>query len=289
MQIITGLLLASSLGAVAHARLSARSCDIQLSQGEASGEIRSISNGTQVYFTGPADAETGVLFLTDIFGINFINSQLVADSYGAQGYYTIMPDLFRGDPVPVDRASTFDFAGWQARNQPATIDPVIQRALDDITAHTSIKRLGVVGYCFGGKYVARWLGRGVPAIVAGYTAHPSNVAAAEWAAVGAPLSIANAELDTTWPLPQARLAEDILRNASIAWQLNTYSDVPHGFGIRANESLPLQVFAKEQAFVQAVTWFDTFVRPVNVTTTAAAAGTYGHKSFAEEHEVVVAG
>ena len=39
----------------------------------------------RVYFTGPADSTTGVLFLTDIFGVDFINSQLVADSFGAQG------------------------------------------------------------------------------------------------------------------------------------------------------------------------------------------------------------
>lgn len=103
-----------------------------------------------------------------------------------------MPDLFRGDPVPIDRPADYDFAGWQARNQPDNIDPVIALTLADILANTTIQRLGVVGYCFGGKYVARWLGRGEAAIVAGYTAHPSNVAAAEWAAVAAPLSIANA-------------------------------------------------------------------------------------------------
>lgn len=229
-----------------------------------------------------------------------------------------MPDLFRGDPVPVDRPADYDLAGWQARNQPADIDPVIALTLADIAANTNIQRIGVVGYCFGGKYVARWLGRGEAAILAGYTAHPANVAAAEWAGVAAPLSIANAgefsvphsafqvrlptrrcnstntpppELDTTFPLAEARLAEDILRNASVAWQLDTYSDVPHGFGIRANESLPRQVFAKEQAFVQAVTWFDTFVRPENVTfgvaQTRRASAPY-ERTFAEEHEAVVA-
>lgn len=78
----------------------------------------------------------------------------------------------------------------------------------------------------------------------------------------------------------------------MAWQLDTYSDVPHGFGIRANESLPRQAFAKEQAFVQAVTWFDTFVRPENVSfgiSEVRRSTVYGHKTFAEEHAAVVAG
>lgn len=68
--------------------------------------------------------------------------------------------------------------------------------------------------------------------------------------------------------------------------------MPHGFGIRANESLPRQVFAKEQAFVQAVTWFDTFVRPENVSfgvaETRRGVAAYGRKTFAEEHAAVVA-
>lgn len=228
-----------------------------------------------------------------------------------------MPDLFRGDAVPIDRPADYDLPGWLARKDPAAIDPIIQLTLDAIAATTSITRLGIVGYCFGGKYVARWLGRGVPSVAAGYTAHPSNVDAAEWAGVAAPISIANAgefcasllsfaylatnferanapslpppELDTTWPLASARAAEDILRNASVAWHLATYSDVSHGFGIRPNESLPRQVVAQEQAFGQAVTWLDTFVRPANATVESRVAkSSYGGKTFAEEHEAVVA-
>ena len=204
-------------------------------------------------------------------------------------YYTIIPDLFSGDPIPVDRPDDFDFEEWQTRHQPADIDPIIEAALDEIRTNTNIERLGVAGYCFGGKYVARWLGRDA-GIRAGYTAHPSGATAGEWAAVSAPLSIANAELDTTFPLEEARQAEDILRNSTIAWQLDTYSDVPHGFGIRANESDPRQVFAKEQAFVQAVTWFGQYVKPDTDAYEGWTGGKkYGWKSFEEEHRAVVAG
>lgn len=109
MQILSKLLLASSLGAIVQG---------QLNTGEASGQIRSIANGSkfyhktanehepglikyitaQVYFTGPPDSETGVLFLTDIFGINFINTQLVADSYGARGF--VHPLSYRPSAIP---------------------------------------------------------------------------------------------------------------------------------------------------------------------------------------------
>ncbi|PSK42028.1 Protein AIM2 [Elsinoe australis] len=281
MHFQSSILCTLALVATAFAR-GPRGSRLGLVSGPPAGTIRPIANGS------PAHSEIGVVFLTDIFGINFNNSQLVADSFGAQGYYTFMPDLFRGEPVPVDRPADFDFPGWQARNQPAAIDPIIDLTLQEVLGNTNVKRVGIVGYCFGGKYVARWLGRNA-GIAAGYTAHPSNVAPEEWSAVTEPLSIANAELDSTWPLEEARIAESILRDASIAWQLNTFSDVPHGFAIRANDSLPRQVFAKEQAFVQAVNWFGEYVKPANTTRARPASRkSYGSKSFAEEHAAVVA-
>lgn len=190
--------------------------------------------------------------------------------------------------MPVDRPDTFNTTEWQSRNQPEDIDPVIEATLNEIRSNTNIERLGVVGYCFGGRYVARWLGRDA-GINAGYIAHPSGATPEEWTAVAAPLSIANAELDTTFPLGDAREAEDILRNSTIAWQLDTYSDVPHGFAIRANDSLPRQVFAKEQAFVQAINWFGEYVKSDADGYGGSGYGKkYGWKSFDEEHRAVVA-
>lgn len=206
-------------------------------------------------------------------------------------YYTLMPDLFHGNPVPVERPDTFNFTAWSTRHQPEDIDPIIETALNEIRTNTDIARLGIVGYCFGGKYVARWLGRNDTGIDAGYTAHPSGTTEAEWEGVSAPLSIANAELDTTFPLSEARQAEDILRNSTIAWQFATYSDVPHGFAIRANQSQPRQVFAKEQAFGQAVSWFGEYVlgaAEMYYGGRPAGGKKYGWKSFDEEHRAVVA-
>ncbi|KAK3068480.1 hypothetical protein LTS18_000647, partial [Coniosporium uncinatum] len=106
----------------------------------------------------------------------------------------------------------------------------------------------------------------------------------EWAGMTAPLSLAIAENDMTFPLAQSRAAEDIFRNLTIAWETATYSDVPHGFGIRANTSLPRQVFAKEQAFLQAVQWLDEYVKPENATDGGPRLRRpYGKHGFDDEH------
>jgi hypothetical protein len=41
------------------------------------------------------------------------------------------------------------------------------------------------------------------------------------------------------------------------YQINLFSGVEHGFAVRGDPSKPDAKFAKEQAFLQAVTWFKT--------------------------------
>jgi hypothetical protein len=53
----------------------------------------------------------------------------------------------------------------------------------------SYTRIGAVGYCFGGKYVPRWMAAG-KGIDVGFIAHPSGLERAEIEGVAGPISIA---------------------------------------------------------------------------------------------------
>ena len=46
----------------------------------------------------------------------------------------------------------------------------------------------------------------------------------------------------------------------VAWQINLFSDVEHAFAVRGDLSKPRAKFAKEQAFLQAVQWFDEYLK-----------------------------
>jgi hypothetical protein len=46
-----------------------------------------------------------------------------------------------------------------------------------------------------------------------------------------------------------------LNGNNVTFQTNLYYGAPHGFGVRVNQSVPQQVYAKQASFVQAVTWF----------------------------------
>lgn len=69
-----------------------------------------------------------------------------------------------------------------------------------------------------------------------------------------------AETDHIFPAPKRHESEAILNKLDVPWQINLYSDVEHGFAVRADLSKPRIKWAKEQAFLQAVHWFDEYVK-----------------------------
>ena len=43
-----------------------------------------------------------IILLTDIYGPDYVNTQLVADEWSKAGFKVVIPDLFVSDPVPVE-------------------------------------------------------------------------------------------------------------------------------------------------------------------------------------------
>jgi dienelactone hydrolase len=187
----------------------------------------------------------------------------LADSIAKAGYLVVVPDLFRGDPVPADAlsnpASNYSLPDWQKRHPLADIESVIDTSLDSIRTTYNISKIGSVGYCFGGKYVARYLAEG-KGIDAGFTAHPSNTQPAEWDAIASPISIAFGDLDQSSTPANRSNIETIFFEGNKTYQTSLYSNAEHGFAVRTNLSVPQKAFAQEGAYFQAVRWLDAWVK-----------------------------
>lgn len=194
-----------------------------------------------------------------------------------------MPDVFQGDPIPLNRPPDFNIQDWFAgknsgkKHGPEQVEPVTQ-ALVRHMRDQGIKKIGGVGYCFGAKYVIRHMGMHGN-IDVGYVAHPSFVEESELECIKGPLSISAAckhlvRSDTCDRLaewshldpdeifsPEKRYkSEEILQKIGVPYQINLYSHVDHGFAVRADISIKAVKFAKEQAFNQAVQWFDEYLQ-----------------------------
>lgn len=169
--------------------------------GTPQGVIKQIDT-IRTYFAYPENhnPEQAIILMTDVFGIDFSNTQLIADQFAQNGYLTLIPDIFNGREVSFPAAPSFDLQEYvdTTMPKPETVDPIYERVIGYLRNESGIKRLGGVGYCFGAKYVCRWLKEG--GLDAGFIAHPSFVTADEIRNITGPLSIAAA--GTFIPLSQ---------------------------------------------------------------------------------------
>lgn len=232
-----------------------------------------------LYVTGePSDK--AVLYLTDIFGIQLLQNRLLADSFGRAGYFVVAPDLFNGTPSTLDlnEMSPAQLDSFLAAVTPEETDALIATGVDYLRNVKNITKIATTGYCFGGRYAFRWLS-GDKGLKVGFAAHPSNLQDSEINAITGAVGVAAAgaltsnsasiglrihsnrylDGDTMMPPERRSQIEALLLNTTQPYTLSLYGSVSHGFGVRANVSDPRQKFGKEQAFFQAVRWFDTWL------------------------------
>ncbi|KAI5460460.1 Alpha/Beta hydrolase protein [Mariannaea sp. PMI_226] len=232
-------------------------------EGEPRGKLIKIANDSiDAYLATPPDGvvdkKVGILYIADIFGI-WNNSKLLADEFAKNGFTCLIPDLFNGDHFPQPRPPNFDLMGWFAKgtngdnpHSPEYVDPITVKGIEALKG-LGLSKIGAVGYCFGAKYLIRNYKSGIQV---GFVAHPSFVTEEEFGAITGPLSIAAAQVDSIFPVEKRIASEKILGGLDIPWQINLYSGTEHGFAVRADLTKRQVAFAKEQAFGQAVRWFD---------------------------------
>ncbi|KAI1634276.1 dienelactone hydrolase [Biscogniauxia mediterranea] len=217
-----------------------------------------VYNGVNMYITGePSD--TAVLYLTDVFGIQLLENRLLADSFGRAGYLTVAPDMFNGTPAPgdINGVPTFNLTEFLNDHRPEITDPIIATAVDYLYNTAGVTKVVTTGYCFGGRYAFRMLAEG-KGVEVGFAAHPSLLEDAEINAITGPFSVAAADGDDMMPPERRAQIEALLLETGREYSLALYGGTSHGFGVRANVSDPRQKFGKEEAFFQAVRWFDTW-------------------------------
>lgn len=164
--------------------------------------------------------------------------------------------MFNGEALSVDiDLPGVDLGAFIGRHNPVTQDPIIAKAIAYARAQPGITKVAVTGYCWGGRYAFRFLAAGKGADAA-FAAHPSLLADAEITAITKPIAVAYAE-DDSMLLPARRSQmEDMLLATNQPYQTALYSGTHHGFGVRADITDKEQKFGKEDAFVQAVRFFN---------------------------------
>ena len=176
------------------------------------------------YVAGPADAKAGVVVIQEIFGVNH-HIRDMADRFAAAGYAVVAPCVY-------DRAEKNFEVGYTPEDIAKGRD--VRMKLDDgklmldveaAAKHLSGKKLGIVGYCFGGT-VSWW----------GATRSKSFAAASCWYGGGIPgtknetpgcaVQMHFGEMDASIPMNDV----DAVRGAQPKADIHVYQGAQHGFG-----------------------------------------------------------
>ncbi|KAF5021020.1 hypothetical protein F66182_6951 [Fusarium sp. NRRL 66182] len=200
---------------------------------------------------------TGVLFLTDVYGIELKENRQLVDQFASNGFVAIAPDLFNGSPAPSVDTPGFNITDFLATHPPSVADPIVAKAINYLRKELGVSKIAATGYCYGGRYVFRSLDQD-GGVDVGFTAHPSLLATEEIEAVIRPVSIAGAANDEIFPQKRQAETAAILTKIGQPFTSVLYSGTSHGFAVRPNTSEPQQVFAKEEAFYQAVRFFNAW-------------------------------
>ncbi|KAF7291205.1 DLH domain-containing protein [Mycena indigotica] len=225
--------------------------------------------GVPCYVATPAgeyDATKAVLYLSDACGLALPNNKLLADDYARNGYKTVVPDLFAGDPVPPTAldpdAPPFDWQAWLPQHQPAHTGPLLDAVLAALTL-SGVTHIACAGYCFGARAALDLaLAQRVSPVA---LAHPSQVrrgpsaedAHAYAATAAAPLLIVACEHDPVFPPADQAITDAILGGGRFApgYKRVYFPGCRHGFAVRGDPADPAVRAAKKAAFKEMVGWF----------------------------------
>lgn len=104
----------------------------------------------------------GILLLSDIFGFEDSFTRDFAYRVACNGFNVLVPDLFRGDPWSRDRPKAF-FEQWLAKQDPGRVEKDIAASTkwmaDKFTVAQIPRKLGILGFCYGGGRVVEVLAR----------------------------------------------------------------------------------------------------------------------------------
>ncbi|KAF4610803.1 hypothetical protein D9613_006673 [Agrocybe pediades] len=219
--------------------------------------------GVKTYVATPTKdypKDKAILFLTDVFGPQLINAQLLADDFAENGFKVFAPDYLNGDPIPPDAlnpGSNFDIGKWFPSHGSAQTRPVLDKVIAALK-EKGITAFGATGYCFGGRYVFDLAFDNI--IKASVVSHPSLLKVPEdlekyIASSKAPLLINSCTTDSQFPLESSAKADELFAKYEHGYKREYFEGCTHGFAVRGDMSDPKVKAGKEGAFKSAVEWF----------------------------------
>jgi carboxymethylenebutenolidase len=186
------------------------------------------------YVAGPADARRGIVVVQEIFGVNH-HIRDMADRFAALGYAVVAPALFDRAEKGIELGYTqADIDKGRAYRMKLN-DADVMKDIEAAASHLSGKKLGIVGYCFGGT-VAWWGATRTTKFAAASCWYGGGIPGTKDERPNCPVQMHFGEKDASIPMSDV----DAVRAAQPKAEIYVYPGAQHGFGCdeRASFSKP---------------------------------------------------
>jgi carboxymethylenebutenolidase len=176
------------------------------------------------YTAGDAAATKGLVVIQEIFGVNH-HIRDMADRYAAAGYAVCAPALFDRAQRGVELGYTQDDIGAGRELRMKLDDAKVMADVEAAAKHLAGKKLGIVGYCFGGT-VAWWGATRTRSFAAASCWYGGGIPGTKEERPNCPVQMHFGEKDASIPMTDV----DAVRAAQPKAEVYVYAGAQHGFG-----------------------------------------------------------
>ena len=176
------------------------------------------------YVAGPANAQKGVVVAQEIFGVNH-HIREMAERFAALGYAVVAPALFDRAQRDVELGYTQDDIGKGREFRMKLSDADVMKDVAAAADHLGGKKLGIVGYCFGGT-VAWWGATRTRKFSAASCWYGGGIPGTKNESPHCPVQMHFGEQDASIPMTDV----DAVRAAQPKAEIYVYDGAQHGFG-----------------------------------------------------------
>lgn len=176
------------------------------------------------YVAGPDNTTKGIVVIQEIFGLNH-HVRNMADRFAAAGYAVCAPALFDRAERGVELGYTQEDIGKGRDYRMKLTDAQVMADVEAAAKRLSGKKLGIVGYCFGGT-VAFWGATRSRGFAAASCWYGGGIAGNKDERPNCPVQMHFGETDQSIPMKDV----EAIRGAQPKAEIYVYNGAGHGFG-----------------------------------------------------------
>ncbi|KAI1259422.1 putative hydrolase [Xylariaceae sp. FL1019] len=235
-------------------------------EGTPTGKESTLANN-KCYVTGD-NKDAAVLIIHDIFGWSYNNVRLLADHYASEiGATVYVPDFFGGfvvnfEDAENDRFDKIDLAALTKEQSREVRYPEMLACAKALKADLGFKRVGTIGFCYGGWAVCQLAAEksDTPVVDAISFGHPSWLNKGDIDGLAVPTQVLAPEHDHAYTKELKSHTFETLLAKNLAFDYQHFPGVAHGAFIRGSDKHDGEREAMARAKNAAVSWFKLYLK-----------------------------